>query len=248
MDKPRAETSPGGSAILRHGARTAGWAPPAESRAMEEIENHFGRFFGPPETVLHELASGVVHIDVHVIRPRPERNWWTLFTTGMSDLPMNVPAGAEEHRFAELVLALPPEWDLDAVTGVPPAAGVERWYWPIRWMKMLARLPHEHGTWLGFGHTMPNGDPPEPMAPGTKLCGWLLLPPVTVPEEGWAVELADGRSVRLYSMHALHPEEMSLKLNEGTGALLEAFNRAKVSEVLNPRRASSVRRKLFGIF
>jgi hypothetical protein len=54
--------------------------------------------------------------------------------------------------------------------------------------------------------------------------------------------------VHLYVLHALHLEELTLKLNRGTDALLEAFDRAGVPEVLDLQRRSSVRRKLFGIF
>ncbi len=244
----KGERSPGGSDILRYEIRDRPWTPPAATEATQEIERHFSRFFGEAKTVFHELVSELVHIDVHVIEPRPERNWWTLFTTGMSDRPMTVPRGAEAFRFAELVLALPPEWRVDALRVTPPPADLERWHWPIRWLKQLARFPHEHDTWLGSGHTMPNGDPPRPLAPDTSLCCWLLLPPITVPKEGWTVPLADGRTVCLYSLHALHLEEMSLKLKAGTDALLDEFERHHVAEVLDTARRSSVRKKLFGLF
>jgi hypothetical protein len=61
-------------------------------------------------------------------------------------------------------------------------------------------------------------------------------------------QLSDGRRVHLYVLHALHLEELNLKLNRGTDALLDAFDRAHVPEVLDLQRPSSVRRKLFGIF
>src|SRR3954468_8247346 len=101
--------SPGGSSILRHEAQEREWEPPTEA-ASEEIERHLTRFFGAPSTVFHEIVSEKIHLDIHIISPRPERNWWTLFTTGMSALPMTAPPEAEEFRYAELVLALPPEW------------------------------------------------------------------------------------------------------------------------------------------
>ncbi len=231
--------------MLRHAARRDGFTPAAESAATEEIAAHFAKHFGEPASVFHEIISDLVHIDVHIIRPTPERDHWTLFTTGMSDLPMTVPEGAEDHRFAELMVALPREWQVDALAVTPPPADLERWYWPIRWLKQLARLPHEYRTWLGFGHSIPNGDPPQPFAPETKLCGWLVLPPITVPEDARTVALADGRTVNLYVLHALYLEEMSLKLNKGTDALLDAFDGARVGEVLDVARPSSVKRKLF---
>jgi hypothetical protein len=129
----------------------------------------------------------------------------------------------------------------------PPPPDLERWYWPIRWLKTLARLPHEYKTWLSAGHTVPNGDPPQPFAPETKLCCWLLLPPVSVPSAAREIAHTDGRTIHVHALHALHPAELSLKLNKGLDPLLDAFDRARVSEVLTIDRPSSVRNKLFGL-
>jgi hypothetical protein len=248
MSDKKPEVSPGGSEILRHEARERDWTAPPAVSGMEEIEQHFTTFFGEPTNVFHEIISDLVHLDVHVIPPSPERDCWTLFTTGMSDLPMTVPEGAEDFRFAELVLMLPREWKLDMLRVTPPPEDLDRWYWPIRWLKQLARLPHEYQTWLGFGHTVPNGDPPQPLSPETKMCGWFLVPPISVPEEGRSVVLADGRTVHFYCLHCLHIEEMNLKLNRGSDALLDAFDQAGIGEILQLERRSAVRQKLFGLF
>ncbi|MBK9266166.1 MAG: suppressor of fused domain protein [Polyangiaceae bacterium] len=240
-DKP--SRSPGGSDILRHEARAREFEPPAASTGTEEIEQHFARVFGEPQSVFHEIVSDIVHIDVHIIPPRPVRDHWTLFTTGMSDLPMNVPKhieGAEQFAFAELMLMLPASWEV--------GSDVERWYWPLRWLKQLARLPHEYNTWLGALHTIPNGDPPKPFSPETNLCCWLLLPPVGVDEADQTITLKDGRVVNIYCLLALHREEVSLKLNKGGEALIEALDAAGVSEVLQIDRPPAVRKKLFGLF
>jgi hypothetical protein len=232
--------TPGGSHILRHEPQDeCGWTPPPVEAGAEEIERHVTEHFGEPSTVLHEILSEIVHLDIHVIKPRPDRNCWTLFTTGMSDRPMTT-NGPEATRFAELMLSLPPEWRVDLLRLTPPSDDVEQWYWPIRWLKILARLPHEYGTWLGPYHTVPNGDPPEPFAADTRLCCWMLLPPVRVPADAREVTLADGRTVRLLVLHALYPEEMRLKLDKGSDALLSAFDRADLSEVITPDRASVV--------
>ena len=87
---------------------------------MEEIEQHLARFLGEPQTVLHEIASDLVHVDVHVIPPRPERERWTLFTTGMSDRPMAAPSGHDELALAELMISLPADWRVDAFDVTPP--------------------------------------------------------------------------------------------------------------------------------
>ena len=142
------EKSPGGSDILRHEKRDLPWTPAAATDAMPEIEQHFARYFGEARNVLHEIVSDLVHIDVHVIEPRPDRNWWTLFTTGMSDLPMTVPPTADAFRFAELVVALPPEWKSRRL-GVNAACTDDRF--SIR----AQRITRSRGsqTWTGSGHT-----------------------------------------------------------------------------------------------
>ena len=185
------ELSPSGGPIYRHKERSIPFQPAAgDPEHIERISEHIERHFGPVAGVYHELISDLVHIDVHVVNPTPQRNCYTLVTSGLSEAPMSVPEGLEALRFAELFIQLPPTWPLHELNKVAArrreespaeAAAAERWYWPIRWLKTLARLPHEYDTWLGEGHTVPNGDPPEPYAEGTALCGAMLVEPTLVP-------------------------------------------------------------------
>lgn len=99
--------------IIQHSARTTPppiVAPHAEN--LDAVEKHISRHLGEPATVFHELVSTTVHIDVHFVRSSPERPWISLVTSGMSDIPMTTPAGAEEFRFAELMIRLPADWKL----------------------------------------------------------------------------------------------------------------------------------------
>jgi len=58
-------------------------------------------------------------------------------------------------RWAELVLCLSRDWPVGQTD-----INDERHFWPLPWLWKLARFPHEYRTWLGYGHTVPNGDPP----------------------------------------------------------------------------------------
>ena len=80
------------------------------------IEDHIEMYFGEIKNVFHELLSPDIHVDISVIAPSPEKNFWTLITTGMGAHKMNVPQGAEQLSRAELVVTLPPEWDLQNST------------------------------------------------------------------------------------------------------------------------------------
>lgn len=249
----KTEMTPGGSEVLRYELpEERGFEPAIGNEAtLDEFVAHVEAHYGKVDVVWHEIISDRVHIDVHVIKPSAERDHYTLFTTGMSDLPMTTPPQASDFAYAELILQLPADWPLELGTGAltpRDEARVNAWYWPIEWMKRLARFPHDFGTWLGFGHTLPNGDPPEPFVPGTKLCGWLLAPPVDVEAAAQTKTLSDGRVVHLYLLHALTVEEMNLKLNKGTDALLDLFDKHRHGQVLNPTRPSLVKRKLFGLF
>ena len=238
------EITPGGSNVFRHQPKERELEFSAgDPELVEAVSDHLESSFGAEPTVFHEVISDLVHVDVHLVPPGGERIWTTLVTTGLAEKPMTVPEGLEEHRFAELVLALPEGWPLDEASFED-----ERNYWPIRLLKMLARLPHEFETFLWFGHTIPNGDPPEPYAPNTELCCACILPPVLAPDGFEKLELPDGRSLSFFAVVPLHEDEMNFKLKKGNDALVDRLDEAGVTELLDPSRPSVAprRRGLFG--
>lgn len=244
MSGDSGEYSKGGSRIHRYAAPEPGWQPPAESVSLERVQKHLEPFLGRAESVFHEIVSHHVHVDVHLFLPGERRPAFTLVTTGMSDLPMSVPQGREEYAHAELMVTLPPDWQL-----TQQAFQDERWYWPVRWLKTLARFPHEYKTWLGHGHTLPNGDPASPLGPGTKMTGILVMPPISLPPESYVLDDGAGPKVHFYALYPLYDDEMSLKLAQGTDALIDRMEAANVMDLLNPARPSMVPRKKFlGLF
>ncbi len=204
-------------------------APIAENGAA--IERHVEQHLGTPSSIFHEIISTTVHIDILIVPPSPKRPWVTLVTSGMSDLPMTVPEGAEEFRCAELMIRLPEDWVLDEA-GLKNEAN----YWPIRWLKFLARFAHEAETWIGRGHTVPNGNPPEPMADGLPFTGVLLSPPWFGGRNFATLVLPDGTPVKFWSLIPLHSSEMEFKLRHGADALLERFAGAGGSDLFDPAR------------
>ena len=108
--------------------------------------------FGRYALVYDDLFPGLnPHIDVYVHeRGAGGRDFYTLVTGGMSDLPMQLPPDvpADLPRRAEIVFYLPP-------TEAP-----KREY--VSFLSTSARFAYDYDTWLGWGHTIPNGDPPAP--------------------------------------------------------------------------------------
>lgn len=216
--------------------------PGGENSIAEEVEAHFEAHGLHVDSVFHEIVSDLVHLDVHLVAASKARPFVTLFTTGMADRPMAVPPQAEALARAELMLCLPKGWplgDSDLLSEVN--------YWPIRLLKSLARLPHEYQTWLGVGHTVPNGDPAQAYADGTELAGALIAPPLTLDVAAHQFQSKQG-SVNIYSVVPLYDQEMNLKLAQGTDSLLDKLDQHGVSELLDPKREPVTRRKLFRIF
>jgi hypothetical protein len=240
------ERNPDGSNTLRHReAAAARTVAPGDEQAHEAIAEVIGRRIGVAPNVLHEIVSDRIHVDVHVVPPTSERPVWTCYTTGLSDLPMTIPAGArgQVQEYAELIVELPGEWKMEH-----EAWSDERWYFPIRWLKQLARLPHDYGTWLGDGHTIPNGDPAKPLAPGVPQTGWLVHYAYDL-EDDAIVKVRPDKHVALLRIMPLYPDEMDFKLREGLDALFKRFDAAKVSWTVDVARPSALGRKKFlGLF
>lgn len=195
-------------------------------KEMNAIQDHVQRHVGGELTVLHEIVSEGLHIDVLAFPPTPERNFYVLCTMGMSAEEMTTPTDWEWPRRLELVMALPAEWPLDKLLSGghrnEPEGVQERWYWPVRALKNLARLPQSFRTMLWWGHTIPNGDPPEAFADGTRFCSAVVLFPEAL-GDGLATLTLTGRSlfrktrkeVAFLAVAPLFPEEVERKLREG---------------------------------
>lgn len=185
---------------------------------MEAVEGHIQQYFGKFENVFHELSSPDIHVDICVVPPSEERDYYTLVTMGMGAHRMNVPEELAEYKLerAELAIALPGNWKLKRED-----LKNERWYWPIRLLKVLARLPIASDTWLGFGHTMDNE---EDFAKGTKLCAAILTGPQDTEDGSEVCILPNGEEVNFYQVIPLYRDELEYKMAHDADALLDKMD------------------------
>ncbi len=244
------EFSESGTPILRYEAIEPHVPDGGDLPDIEAISAHIERHIGPIEMVWHEILSDLVHIDVMHVAPNKERPFHTLITCGMSARPMNVPLeiadqfGDIDPRFAELMICLPADWPLSQ-----KAFGNPCHFWPVEWLKRLARFPHEYQTWFFEGHTMPNGDPARPFSPDTQLCCMMLVPPLRVPAE-FRVLRGEDRAINFFAMMPLYQSEIDFKLKNGGEALLDLCDEHNVDELLDIHRAAVVptapKRRWFG--
>ena len=200
---------------------------------LDAVESHIAARFGDFDNVFHELVSPDIHVDICMIEPTPERNFHTLVTMGMGAHRMNVPKELRDKKLdrAELLIALPPDWKVQDSD--------EKWYWPIRCLKILARLPGENDTWLGYGHTMNNL---EPFAENTELCGVLITLPYFFGTEAATCVLPDGDEINFYQVLPIYENEMNFKIENDAEALEDLFP-GDFDMVVDINRKSVVRGK-----
>ena len=234
-DDPNNLKSMSGAPVWKHEAREREFEFASGSADLEALEQHIASCVAAPDIVFHEVVSDLVHVDVHWIKPDQNRSFHTLITTGMSDRPMSPPEHASECKYAELLIELPLDWPL-----TEEAFKDEKNYWPIRLLKYLARFPHEYDTWLWWGHSVANGDPPISYHPTTKLSAAMLAPAMNLSPDLLTFRCRPDKEVWFFSVIPLYLDEMNFKLREGADALFSAFDRYGITELFDPGRRNVV--------
>jgi hypothetical protein len=205
-----------------------------------EITDHVTKHLGPIRERLRE-GSDPAAIEILHIPPQDTRPVRTLVTCGMSDRPMNTPAGKKAPRYIELMVTLPRSWSFDEKAQQDP-----RWNWPLRLLRTIANMKSE-GEWIGWGETIPNGNPPQPLGPNTRLCGAVIVPSLLVPQDFYELKIA-AHSITFLSIMPLYKEELALKEEKGVNHLFETLLDAGIKDFIDPRRKNVARKKFLGIF
>ncbi len=201
--------------------------------SFDLIDNHLSEFFDEEEIlVMHEKESEVVHSDIYVIKPAEDRPYYILLSSGLSALPMNVPAGGSYPAYAEVMMLLPPTWDMEYEHFED-----ENNYWPIRVLKQLSKYPHLNNTWLGWGHTVPLDLSRQVNHSFTSV---VLLDSITLSDE-FTLITGEDQSVTVYAVIPLYREEREFSLAEGVEKLMGKFEAFGIDEVVDINRQNTCR-------
>ena len=212
----------------------------------KHIENHLGQI----DSVYHEIISDLIHIDINYIKPSDKFPFHIFVTSGMSDRPMNVPKGLEEHSFAEVYILLPRDWPVpnEKFSIVEESFKNENNYWPIRWLKLIARFPHEFNTWIGWGHSIPNGEEAAPFAENTSFGCMLVMPAISLPIEFFELKINTDKTVKFFCLYPLYKEEMEYRIKKGTDDLLARFDKYKIRDIIDITRPNTCIKRPFWKF
>ncbi|MEP7222077.1 MAG: suppressor of fused domain protein [Novosphingobium sp.] len=239
FDEP--ETSLSGSPVYRYG-KPVDWEYGEPTAFAEAIEAHVEKYIGPVKTVFHEVLSNQVHVDVLSVEPTDGRPFWTFVSCGMSARPMQLPDAAigQATPFAEVVISLPADWQFSS--GAGEILGNHQGDYPISLLRYAAHFPHNYSTWLGAGHTIPNGDPPQPLSERTAMCGIMLTPVLGAAQEFNRLIYQGGQEISFLGVIPLYNDELDLKLRIGADELYALFDANGVSELYKESRPSVVSR------
>ena len=194
---------------------------------FDAIRAHIEQYLGAPAAVWDEDG-----LDIFVVAPNEEHPFLTLITAGMSDEPMDAPK--DQWKLAELCFLLPATWPLER----------DKWdesqEWTLLWLKYLAAMPRKTGDWLGYGHTIPNGEPPQALDVSTEAVSVMLIPPVSLPEKFARLRVGDSDAeiINFWALVPLMADELRMKMQARTPTLLEKMEKAKLSDILEPGRRS----------
>ena len=171
----------------------------------EQFEDYVKRNFGEVYKVYHELYSPDIHLDILIVPPTKDSNYYKLITMGMGAYKMNVPKPLEKENIdrAELVAFLPPDWDMNMNN--------DDYNWIISELKKIGRTPIEENSWIRTGHIFSNDVKCEiPFSNNTKLSSAILLPAKFENDDEYHVDLKmDNKGViNFYQIFPMYKEEM----------------------------------------
>lgn len=199
-------------------------------KEIEQYEDFIVENLGEFDEVFHEIVSPDIHLDILIIPPTEEENYYKLVTEGMGAYQMEVPEELKnmgmEH--AELILYLPPTWNIKS--------DKEEDYWPIRQLKTVARIPIENNTWLGFGHTVSSDSKNTPYASNTKFCSMMLINGISKNCELMKLKMKSGKELCFYQLVPLYEEELQYKLEYGAEELGKLFSDEDTFPIVNIER------------
>ena len=196
--------------ILEDVTRMVSYPAIYSENEFEKLVGHIEKYYGKIISVFQDSFSPEMHVDVAVIPPHDDKNYFTFVTVGMGAYLMNVSQDTDNSGRAELLICLPDYWKTDSKE--------TKWFWPVKLLKTLARLPAENNSWIGWGDSAEDS---EPFSEDTALCGSILVDPQKVDDEAVCCELDGGQKVNFYQVIPLYHNEIQFKKKYGATELLK---------------------------
>lgn len=201
----------------------------------KEFELYVTKYFGPIYAVIHEDEYRDTALDIFVIAPGKDHDYYTLITCGIGAFPMEVED--EENglhpEFAEYAINLPSYFSFSP-------DNTEQW--PIILLKTVARFPITYAKKLvspdrivffeGKGKSFD---------PTTTFTSVLILDTMTTWMNRAECQHADGKKVSVYTVYPLYDEEQIYLDDHDFNDLLHLLiEKIEDYPVANPTRLNAI--------
>ena len=187
---------------------------------------------GPYDQVIHENESEGFHLDLLVVPPTEEDDFYQIVTMGAGAYRMNVPETLkdDELEYAEYIMYLPKDWPVDKLD--------DDCAWPYYVLRSAARLPMRQNSWLGYGHTILEHSDGSQFAEGAGFNSTLLINTFSLKGETLKLRLSSGKLINFYLLVPLYPDELKFKKKFGAYNLLNYLEDTPDFPIVNTARES----------
>ena len=201
---------------------------------LEKIESFIENEYGHFDEVIHEIVSPDIHLDIAIVPPNEYQPYYKLVTMGAGAYKMNVPRELKSYKleYAEYVIFLPKEWDIKS--------DKEEYYWAIRQLKNIARLPINTDSWLAYGHTITANEDYSPVAENTEFNSFVLINSINKNNEIVnPLKIGLFKQINFYQMFPLYREEVDYKMENSLEELINKFSDEDLDSVVNINRINN---------
>ena len=186
-------------------------------KELDKVSAYIERQYGEYENVIHEFVSPDIHCDIVIVPPTDASPYYKLVTMGAGAYKMNIPKELKSVICdrAEYVIFLPKDWNVNADN--------EEDWWPMRLLKIAARLTVDTNDYLWITHSVQLDEDGSPAAENTAFNSFVLMP--STGKKGQDVgPLKIGllsKKVAFYQLFPLYPEELRFKREHGYDELVK---------------------------
>lgn len=199
------------------------------SQLKEALEKKFGVNNVSDFSYEEEDYINLLKIDIDA-----RTSYTLIMTDGMSNYKMPVPENSKYNAFNELYFCLPSYWDLKDLEN-------PNMNWPFKTLQKLAKNVIENETWYGPGHTISNGNPPEPISQNMKQEYFLIATPIEL-EDRLLPLILSGKQINFLSVIPLFKDEFEHRSGRNYTKWIRKFRLRNGNEVLDDFRSSKVKR------
>lgn len=196
-----------------------------DSDDKKKVYEHVVKYFGEVDTYYSAKEDDLVQADLCIIKPKKNKNYYTIVTIGMGSYKMNVPDDLEDLNLSriELVMYLPATWSFESSD--------INFIWPLKLIKQLTTYAKEHSTFLTLSEVINCN---RPLAKNTYLQGVTLSFIKNVDKKAAKCILDTDEVVNFYQIIPLYLEEMEYKKEFGHNAFMTKVN--AINPILNINR------------